>query len=458
MLEIFFDKGTLIVKQYNSEFNKYLLFFKWDNRIFAYRAAAYYYRKLILYLRENKISYIDKAKNFIPIEFQIVTQINPRNYQTDALNSWLSKGSQGVVTLPTGAGKTILAILAISKIQRPTLIHVPTIDLMSQWYDILKKYFNRPIGLLGGGYNTIEDITVSNYDSALIHVPNKGNKFGFLIFDECHHLPSEQMQYTAISSIAPFRLGLTATPERSDGKEKLMYELCGPLCYEIDIKNLEGVTLSPYEVITIEIEMTSTEKEIYEELRGIYIQFIRKNNINFSYSNAWQKFLRLSCQSDEGKIAFSSYLKQKKLSQSSDNKLIEVWNLICKHRNDKMIIFTQDNETAYKIGKKFVLPVITHHTKIKDRELFLNSFRNGFFNILVTSKVLNEGVDVPDANIAIIVSGSGAVREHVQRLGRILRAKQGKNAILYELISAGTGEQNVNQRRKMHSAYKKRTS
>lgn len=103
------------------------------------------------------------------------------------------------------------------------------------------------------------------------------------------------------------------------------------------------------------------------------------------------------------------------------------------------------------------MPVLTHHTKVKEREFFLNSFRQGDYRILVTSKVLNEGVDVPEANVAIVVSGSGTVREHVQRLGRILRAKEGKRAILYELISAGTGEYFVNQRRKMHSAYEKRT-
>ncbi len=457
MLEIFFDKGTLIVKQYNCEFNKYLLFFKWDDRILAYRAPAYHYRKFILSLRENKISYLDNAKDFIPTEFPIVTYLNPRNYQNEALNSWISYGSLGVITLPTGAGKTILGIIAISKIQRPTLIHVPTIDLMTQWFEVLKKYFNRSIGLLGGGYNIIEDITVATYDSALIHVTQKGNKFGFLIFDECHHLPSEQMQYTAISSIAPFRLGLTATPERSDGREKKMYELCGPLCYQIDIKSLEGITLSPYEIITIEVEMSLNEKFIYDEARKIYLQFLKKNNINFSFPNAWQNFLRLSCKSEEGKIAFNAYMKQKKISLTTENKFNEVWLLITKHRYDKIIIFTQDNETAYNIGRKFLLPVITHHTKVKEREYFLNSFREGKFCILVTSKVLNEGVDVPDANVAIIVSGSGAVREHVQRLGRILRAKEGKKAYLYELISAGTGEYFVNQRRKMHSAYQKRT-
>ncbi|APJ03754.1 DEAD/DEAH box helicase [Silvanigrella aquatica] len=458
MLEIFFDKGTLVAQHYNCEFNKYFAFFKWDERIQSYRAPAIFYREFVLSLREKKIPYIDKAKSFLPSEFPISVPITPRIYQNEAISSWIAKGSRGVIVLPTGAGKTILAVLAISQIQRPTLIHVPTLDLMNQWRQILEKFFQRPIGQIGGGIFIEESITVATYDSALIHVSNQGNKFGFIIFDECHHLPSDQMQYTAISSLAPFRLGLTATPERSDGKEKRLYELCGSLCYEVGIKELEGFTLSPYDVVTIEVEMSQIEKTQYEESRKIYLSFLKENNINFNQKGAWHRFLWLASKKTNGREAFLSYLKQKKLSQSSENKFLYVWDLICKHKNDRIIIFTQDNESAYHIGRKFLLPVISHHTKTKERELFLNSFREGSYKILVTSKVLNEGVDVPDANVAIVVSGSGTVREHVQRLGRILRAKEGKKAVLYELISAGTGEYFVNQRRRMHSAYEKGTS
>jgi superfamily II DNA or RNA helicase len=108
---------------------------------------------------------------------------------------------------------------------------------------------------------------------------------------------------------------------------------------------------------------------------------------------------------------------------------------------------------AYRIGKLFFLPVLTHLTKLKERENFLQAFRQGDYSILVTSKVLNEGVDVPDANVAIVVSGSGSVREHVQRLGRILRGRPGKQAYLYELVSKSTSEHFVNERRRRHLAY-----
>ena len=144
---------------------------------------------------------------------------------------------------------------------------------------------------------------------------------------------------------------------------------------------------------------------------------------------------------------------QKKLSQASGAKVDRLWELIQQHKGDRMLVFTQDNEMAYRIGNNFLLPVLTHHTKLPEREAFLKSFRSGEYPILVTSKVLNEGVDVPDANVGMIVSGSGSIREHVQRLGRILRARPGKQAILYELVSKDTGEYFTNQRRRKHRAY-----
>ncbi len=118
------------------------------------------------------------------------------------------------------------------------------------------------------------------------------------------------------------------------------------------------------------------------------------------------------------------------------------------------MVFTQDNATAYAVSKRFLVPTITHQTKIKERSEILAGLSSHAYGAVVTSKVLNEGVDVPDANVAIVVSGSGSVREHVQRLGRVLRKKGDKRAILYELVTAGTAETNTSDRRREHVAYR----
>jgi superfamily II DNA or RNA helicase len=106
------------------------------------------------------------------------------------------------------------------------------------------------------------------------------------------------------------------------------------------------------------------------------------------------------------------------------------------------------------VSRRFLIPVITHQTKVKERSEILERFSDGRYGALATSKVLNEGVDVPEANVAIVISGSGSVREHVQRLGRILRRQAGKRAVLYELVSANTAETRTSARRREHDAYR----
>lgn len=455
-ITIDFDKGTLILQNVPVEIQSQLPDIRWDERTLTYRAPAYRYRQIVTHLRAHHTPYNDSARQFTVKTFQSQKSLTPYPYQSEAIDAWHANNKRGVISLPTGAGKTFIAILLIEDTQRPTLVHVPTIDLMHQWYDVLKEHFGQEVGLYGGGHHELSDLTVTTYQSAVMHAPHYGNRFGFAIYDECHHLPGDQYQYAAISSIAPFRLGLSATPDRVDGKENRLYELVGECCYEAKVQDLSGDTLAPYRVVTIAIDMEDTERIQYLDARKTYLDFLRKSNINMGTSMGWKNFLWKSSQSDEGRAAFKAYLTQKQLSFASKAKQGWVWKLIQRHRGDRIIIFTQDNDTAYDIGTRFFLPVLTHQTKQKERASFLNGFRDGSYSILVTSKALNEGVDVPEANVAIIVSGSGSVREHVQRLGRILRKKEGKQAVLYELISKQTGEHSVNKRRRQHNAYQRR--
>ena len=121
---------------------------------------------------------------------------------------------------------------------------------------------------------------------------------------------------------------------------------------------------------------------------------------------------------------------------------------------DQVLIFTHDNETVYAISRHFLVPAITHQTPVKERREVLAGFNQGEYGVIVTSRVLNEGVDMPAANVAVILSGSASVREHVQRLGRILRRGEGKRALLYEVVTRGTAEENVSERRRQHHAYR----
>ena len=161
-----------------------------------------------------------------------------------------------------------------------------------------------------------------------------------------------------------------------------------------------------------------------------------------------------AAQRTDGRRAMRAYRRQREIAFASAAKLELVEHLLEQHRRDRALVFTQDNATAYAVSRRCLVPVITHQTKVRERSEILQRFADGTYGAVATSKVLNEGVDVPDANVAIVISGSGSVREHVQRLGRILRKREGKQATLYELVSGGTAETHTSERRRDHEAYR----
>ena len=169
--------------------------------------------------------------------------------------------------------------------------------------------------------------------------------------------------------------------------------------------------------------------------------------------NGWSQFIYVAHRSPEGREAFRAYREQRELALAAPAKLNLLGRLLERHNGDRVLIFTHDNATVYTIARQFLVPVITHQTKTKERRDILLKFNSGAYPIVATSRVLNEGVNVPEANVAVVLSGSGSVREHVQRLGRVLRKSGDKEATLYEVITRGTVEEFTSNRRRQHSAY-----
>src|SRR5262249_55279993 len=151
--------------------------------------------------------------------------------------------------------------------------------------------------------------------------------------------------------------------------------------------------------------------------------------------------------------AFAAYREQRMLALAAPAKLNLLGRLLERHCGDRVLIFTHDNATVYTIARQFLVPVITHQTKTKERRQILLKFNAGDYPIVATSRVLTGGVNVPEANVAIVLSGTGWVREHVQRLGRVLRKSGEKEAVLYEVITRGTVEKFTSNRRRQHDAY-----
>ncbi|MFO0604021.1 MAG: DEAD/DEAH box helicase family protein [Polyangiales bacterium] len=430
----------------------------WDARVSRYRAPGYRYRDVVTALtrwaRAGHGDFRDEARRYGALSLTHRAERSAFEHQREAVAAWKAKGSRGVVVLPTGAGKSYVAEMAILAAQRSALVVVPTLDLMNQWYDVLVTAFGAKVGLLGGGYHEIEDLTVSTYDSAHIHMERLGDRWGLVVFDECHHLPSPTYLTAAEMSIAPFRLGLTATLERADGGEKLLDERVGPLVYARGIKDLAGEYLADYDVETVLVDLTPEEAETYAESRALYKDFLYAQGIRMAAPDGWARFLAASSRSPEGRRAFLAYREQKQISLASKAKLQVLEGLFRQHARDRTIVFTNDNDTVYTISRAFLIPAITHQTDVKERREVLERFNAGSYPAIVTSRVLNEGVNIPEARVAIILSGTASVREHVQRLGRILRRAENKRAVLYEVITRGTVEEHQSGRRREHDAYR----
>lgn len=369
--------------------------------------------------------------------------LEPRSYQREAIERWLQHEGRGVIVLPTGAGKTVVALMAIARLKLRTLIVVPTIELLYQWRAAVierLKVAPKHVGVVGDGRKEWRPITVVTYASAAM--PNAPlADIGLLICDEAHHLPSPSYATIALRANAPYRLGLTATPERSDGTTRALYELLGPVVYRKAPADLsaEGY-IAQYEEKRVFVSLSADEALRYEALMGEWRWFLSaKRHMLAKGGDFFGELIRRSATDPQARRALQAHHQARMIALNAEAKLHEVERLLGEHRYDKVIVFSEYNALVETISERLALPAITYKTTADERKAILDGFRDGSYSKLVTGRVLNEGVDVPDANVAIVVSGSSTIREYIQRLGRVLRPKD-TTAMLYEIITRQTSE------------------
>lgn len=424
-----------------------LPFVEADDRSDTARAPAYRYAALRQIL-DNRGIVVDDQVLSLP-DLALGTTYDLREYQQEALDAWQDAGERGVVELPTGSGKTVIGIAAAVACATPTLIVAPTIDLVEQWRGELAAEFDRPIGQLGGDRQEIEAVTVATYDSAYLRAEELGNRFGLVVFDEVHHLGGDGYRDIARLLVAPARLGVTATFERPDGAHEVIEELIGSNVFGLDAEDLAGEHLAPYDIRRIEVELTPDEREAYEQAQGTFVDYLRTSDINFSSGSDYQKLVMRSGTDPRAREALLAKQRAREIMMNSEAKVQKLADILDRHREDRIIVFTAHTELVYRLSERFLLPAITAETGAEERRRIIQQFRDGRYSRVVAANVLDEGVDVPDANVGVILSGSGSEREFTQRLGRILRpTAELTRATLYELVSAETAEERVADRRR----------
>ncbi|MFC7006761.1 DEAD/DEAH box helicase family protein [Halalkalicoccus salilacus] len=425
-----------------------LPFVEYDPRSKSGRAPAFRYADLLARLGREGVEYEERVFE-TPTLRGLASTYELRSYQADALSAWRENGDRGVLELPTGSGKTVIAIKAIEALATPALVVVPTIDLLEQWHAELREEFDLPVGRFGGGVQSREAITVSTYDSAYLKAESIGDVFPFVIFDEVHHLGGEGYREIARLLAAPARLGLTATFERPDRAHEAIAELLGPVVYRTSADDLAGEHLAPYDVRRIEVDLTDEEREAYERNQETFVSYLRESGIDMRRGSDYQELVKRSGSDPRAREALLAKQRAREIVSNADRKVEELAGILDRHRDDRTIVFTAHNDLVYRLSERFLIPAITHRTGTEERREILERFRDGTYSRIVASNVLDEGVDVPDANVAVVLSGSGSEREFTQRLGRVLRPKgDGGRALLYELVSRDTAEENVAARRR----------
>lgn len=479
-----YDRGTIVI-----EGLAHIPFATLDPRINALRAQAMYYPNIVEYLKESGIEYDDRvyfsdALTFLPLDHHynnnddfsspssssLSSQPSPlpslRDYQQKAFDNWVNAGLRGCVVLPTGSGKTLVGVKAIEKANAASLVVVPTLDLVDQWTSVLSRYFaadsntTKKIGNLGGGVEDIQPITVSTYDSAYLRAAFLGNKFKLVVFDEVHHLAAPGYRTIAEQMATPFRLGLTATIEREDELHRDLPRLVGEVVFQVSPDVLARQKhLAQYEVERRRVELLPEELVEYKANMRKYHECLNRlggvvgDSAVARYMISLEKLIMMSGRNPLAREALLARNRATNIALNSKAKLEELKEILAENKGAKTIIFTQHNNMVYEISDRFLIPFITHKTGKDERQDVLKGFKDGRYTAIVTSKVLDEGVDVPDAELGIIVSGTGSAREFIQRLGRLLRPKtrgttakddnNGKKAKLIEIISSETREETI---------------
>jgi superfamily II DNA or RNA helicase len=422
-----------------------------DRRVGAWRCDAVHYPAVAAALAGRDGTCSDNVPQWSRVKWPRVQLPALRPEQAEALVAWQAVG-RGVLVMPTGTGKTEVALAVMHGAAVSTLVVAPVRDLMYQWHRRIMHGLGYDAGIVGDSVFNVQPVCVTTYDSACIHMERFGAQFGLVIFDECHHLPGQVRQDAARMSAAPWRLGLTATPERSDGRHAELDHLIGPVVYHLPLAAVRGQTLADYEVVRIPVYLSDQEQARYDALSATVRRYLaRRRKEEPAYS--WQDLCSETGKDPEARQALRAYFARKAIEDRAEEKLRVLEDLFRLHAGSSMLIFTGSNAMARDVSRRFLVPCLLNHCGKQERLDVLDGLRDGVYPALVANQVLDEGVDVPEVKVAVVIGGTASTRQAKQRLGRILRQTGNARAVLYEVVCAGTKEEERSRKRRDSDAY-----
>ncbi|MEZ6137771.1 MAG: DEAD/DEAH box helicase family protein [Pirellulaceae bacterium] len=469
MNHLSFMDGTLVLEGWQAQAVERVFgteIWTWDGRANCWRCAAQQYPQVLKLLQEKATGYVDTVPHWQAVKFRAGKLPTLRTEQQQAVDAWL-RTRAGVVVMPTGTGKTEVALRIMQHMSCSTLIVAPVRDLMYQWHRRILAGLEVDAGIIGDSLYNVRAISVTTYSSACIHMPKLGNRFKLLIFDECHHLPGRVRSDAARMSIAAYRLGLTATPKPSGhlantGPSRLdlplggspnLDDLIGPVCYELPLEKVRGRTLADYDVVRIPVHLSDEEQARYDGLADVVRHYMHQRRTE-EPTFTWEQLCMESSSDIEARRALQAYRQKQAIEDRASEKLRILEDLLRLHAGSPVIVFVGSNAMARDVSQRFLIPCLLSHCGKKERLDYLDGLRDGIYPALVANQVLDEGVDLPEVKVAVVVGGMASTKQAKQRLGRILRKRADSRAILYEVVCQNTGEAKRSRYRRDSDAYR----
>jgi superfamily II DNA or RNA helicase len=445
----------------------------YDERLQAHVAPGHRYPELRAWGRERAVAEVQPGPDTLDDEYR--DERTPRDYQVEALQRWTEAGGRGSVVLPTGAGKSLVALLAIRQVGGGACVVAPTRTLVSQWFNQLADAFGAErVGAYYGDEKEVRTLTVTTYHSAFSLLERWGGRFALLVLDEVHHLADragagtggaapEGSAYEAPAAgakawhdalrIAPatHALGLTAT--YPDGRDAQLGELVGPVVYRRRLGEMLDAELADLAVERRFVALTPGERAAYDDAEARYHGFVddRRYRERFGEPSAawWPVFMAETRRSPEARRALAAFRARERIVALAEGKLTLARRILGLYPAEQAILFCGTGEAAEEVSDRFAIPLIRADTPASDRRRVLELLGAGEVRAVAAVEVLDEGWDVPGAKLGIVLGGSrgGGRRQHQQRLGRILRRQGDRVASLHELVAADTHEFFASQRR-----------
>lgn len=423
----------------------------WDHRVRSWRCDALHYTAVCEQLRASSCAFEDAVPEWTGVRWPGVNIHKLRPEQAEALAAWRATG-RGVIVMPTGTGKTEVALSIMRDAAVSTLVVAPVRDLMYQWHRRILHGLGYDAGVIGDSVFRVRPVSVTTYDSACIHMERLGATFGLLVFDECHHLPGDVRRDAARMSAAPQRLGLTATPERGDGRHVDLDWLIGPRVYELPLSAVRGATLADYEIIRVPVHLSPAEQSRYDALSQQVRHYMHERR-QTTPGYTWEDLCAETGKDPAARNALRAYRQKKAIEERAEEKLRVLEDLFRLHAGSPTVIFAGSNAMARDVSRRFLIPCLLNHCGKRERLDILTGLQEGVYPALVANQVLDEGVDLPEVKVAVVIGGMASTKQAKQRLGRILRKSGNTRAVLYEVVCTDTNEERRSRLRRASDAY-----